>query len=62
VSLVARHQRVETTRHRRVTGHDAFRKKPLGMMSFDEEGAFAISAPRAYRAAELKIASELYLR
>jgi hypothetical protein len=24
------------------TGHDAFRKKPLGMMSFDEEGAFDI--------------------
>ena len=24
------------------TGHDAFRKKPLGMMSFDEEGVFEI--------------------
>jgi hypothetical protein len=24
------------------TGHDAFRKKPLGMMSFDQEGVFEI--------------------
>jgi hypothetical protein len=39
------------------TGHGAFRKKPFGVMSFDERGV-RDSASQAYRTAELRIAPE----